>query len=62
MHISIHRIEKIRTSQLHHSDYGNDFYCLRLDITTEDEKEVEIRLFSSQPMTLVNPEIKVSNI
>ena len=63
MDVSIHNITAIKTEQRHHKG-GMAFYCLNIEVDTYDalldsKGTQSIRLFSSQPITLVNPEIKV---
>lgn len=58
MNVDIHSITDIKAEQRQHT-MGAPFYCLTLEIRTEDGARQTVRLFSAQPMTLVNPAIQV---
>jgi hypothetical protein len=57
MQLNIHNITKINTEQKHHSFGDRSFFCLTLDVQTEDKGAMSVCLFSEQPITLVNPAI-----
>ena len=56
MQLNVHNVTKIKAEQRHHGG-SSSFFCLELEVETEDRGTVSLRLFSEQPMTLVNPAI-----
>ena len=56
MNVDIHNITNIKAQQRHHAN-GLPFFCITLEIETEDKGVNTVRLFSQQPMTLINPAI-----
>lgn len=59
MNVSIHNVTSIEAEQSRFwSGKESEFHRLRLDVRT-DEGLHSIEFFSSKPMTLVNPQIRV---
>lgn len=59
MNVSVHNVTSIEAEQSRYwSNKECEFHRLRIEVRTDDGLHV-VELFSSKPMTLVNPQIRV---